>query len=60
MEEARRSAADSQAALSNAEARLEEVRANRKVIYESTIELQEQVKSCRFELESERAALSQA
>src|SRR5438128_12617956 len=32
----------------------------RKFIYESTIELQEQVKSCRFELESERAALSQA
>src|SRR6266508_2403807 len=35
LEEARRSAADSQAALSNAEARLEEVRADRKVIYES-------------------------
>src|SRR5438128_2296339 len=60
LEEARRSAAESQAALSNAEARLEEVRADRKVIYKSTIELQEQVKSCRFELESERAALSQA
>src|SRR5438105_10280631 len=60
LEEARRSAAESQAALSNAEARLEEVQANRKVIYESTIKLQEQVKSCRFELESERAALSQA
>src|SRR6266540_1452343 len=58
--EARRSVADSQAALSNAEARLEEVWADRKVIYESTIELQEQVKSCWFELESERAALSQA
>ena len=52
--------AESQAALSNAEARLEEVQADRKVIYKSTIELQEQVKSCRFELESERAALSQA
>jgi len=60
LEEARQSAAESQAALSNAEARLEEVRADRKVIYESTIELQEQVKSCRFELESKRAALSQA
>src|SRR6266542_2547948 len=60
LEEARRSVAESQAALSNAEARLEEVRADRKVIYESTIELQEQVKSCRFELESERAVLSQA
>src|SRR6266508_3199254 len=60
LEEARRSAAESQAALSNTEVRLEEVRADRKVIYESTIELQEQVKSCRLELESERAALSQA
>src|SRR5205809_6654689 len=60
LEDARRSAAESQAALSNAEAKLEEVRADRKVIYESTIELQEQVKSCRFELESKRAALSQA
>ena len=40
--------------------RLEEVWADRKVIYESTIELREQVKSCRFKLESERAALSQA
>ena len=60
LEEARRSAAESQAALSNIEARLEEVRADRKVIYESTIELQEQVKSFRFELESEWAALSQA
>src|SRR5438034_6482206 len=60
LEEARRSAAESQAALSNAEARLEEVRADRKVIYESTIVLQEQVKSCRLELESERAASSQA
>ena len=60
LEVARWLAAESQAALSNAEARLEEVRADRKVIYESTIELQEQVKSCRFELESERAALSQA
>ena len=60
LEEAKRSAAESQATLSNAEARLEEVRADRKVIYESTIELQEQVQSCRFELESEWAALSQA
>src|SRR5438128_2364342 len=60
LEEARRSAAESQTTLSNAEARLEEVWADQKVIYESTIELQEQVKSCRFELESERAALSQA
>src|SRR5438105_199270 len=59
LEEARRSAAKSQAALSNAEATLEEVRADRKVIYESTIVLQEQVKSCRSELEFERAALSQ-
>ena len=49
--------AESQAALSNAEARLEEVRANRKVIYESTIVLQEQIKSSQSELESERAAL---
>ena len=39
LEDARRSAAESQAALSNAEARLEEVRADRKVIYELTIEL---------------------
>src|SRR5438132_9217838 len=60
LEEARRSVAESQAALSNAEARLEEVRANRKVIYASSIELREQVKSCRLELESERVALSQA
>ena len=54
LEEARRSEAESQAALSNAEARLEEVRADRKVIYASSIELREQVKSCRLELESER------
>ena len=60
LEEARRSAAESQAALSNAEARLEEVRADRKVIYESTIVLQGQIKSSQSELESERAALSQA
>src|SRR5436189_4259588 len=39
-EEARRSAAESQAALSNAEARLEEVRVDRKVMYESTMVLQ--------------------
>src|SRR6266508_5172585 len=60
LEEARRSAAESQAALSNAEARLEEVRADQKVIYESTIVLQEQVKSSQSELESEWAVLSQA
>ena len=60
LEEARRSAAESQAALSNAEARLEEVWADRKVIYESTIVLQGQIKSNQSELESERAALSQA
>src|SRR5438105_7342045 len=60
LEDAQRSAAESQAALSNAEAKLEEVRADRKVIYESTIMLQEQVKSGQSELESERAALSQA
>src|SRR5207253_5948088 len=60
LEDARRSAAEFQAALSNAEARLEEVRADQKVIYESTIMLQEQVKSCRLELESKRAASSQA
>src|SRR6266540_1477416 len=57
LEEATRSAAESQAALSNAEAKLEEVRADRKVIYESTIMLQEQVKSCWSKLEFERAAL---
>src|SRR5205814_6156419 len=56
LEDARRSAAESQAALSNAEAKLEEVRADRKVIYESTIMLREQVKSSQSELESERAA----
>ena len=39
LEEARRSVAESQAALSDAEERLEEVRADRKVIYESTIVL---------------------
>ena len=39
---------------------MEEVRADRKVIYESTIMLQEQVKLSQSELESERAALSQA
>ena len=60
LEEAKRSTAKSQATVSNAEARLEEVRADRKVIYESTIELQEQVKSCRSELESKREVLSQA
>ena len=60
LEEARRSAAESQAALSNAEAKLEEVRADRKVIYESTIVLEEQTRSKQCELESERAALSQA
>src|SRR5438034_4712866 len=56
LEEARRSVAESQAALSDAEARLEEVRADRKVIYESTIVLQGQIKSS----QSERLALSQA
>src|SRR5436190_17160057 len=60
LEEARRSVAESQVTLSNAEAKLEEVRADRKVIYESTIVLQEQVKSSQSEKESERAALSQA
>ena len=39
---------------------MEEVRADRKVIYESTIALEEQVRSKQCELESERAALSQA
>ena len=60
LEEARRSAAESQIALSNAEARLEEVRADRKVIYESTLVLKEQIRLNQCELESERAALSQA
>src|SRR5438128_923317 len=60
LEMAKRSATESQAALSKAEERLEEVRTDRKAIYESNIELKEQVKSCRFELESEREALSQA
>ena len=60
LEEARRSEAESRAALSDAEARLEEVRADRKVIYESTIVLQEQIRSNQCELESERAVLSQA
>ena len=57
---AKRSAAESQATLSKAEERLEEVRSDRKAIYESNIELKEQVKSCKSELESEREALSQA
>src|SRR6266540_2393853 len=60
LEDARRSAAESQAALSNAEARLEEVRADREATYVSTIVLREQVKSVQSELESERAALSRA
>src|SRR5205809_7881394 len=60
LEEARRSATESQAALSNAEARLEEVRADRKAIYESAIVLNEQTRSNQCELESERAAMSQA
>src|SRR5438128_2740095 len=60
LELAKRSAAESQAALSKAEERLEEVRADRKAIYESNIELKEQVKSCKSELEFEREALSQA
>src|SRR5437868_2627154 len=59
LEVAKRSTAESQAALSKAEERLEEVRDDRKAIYESNIELKEQVKSCRFELESERGALSE-
>src|SRR6266511_4085190 len=46
LEMAKRSAAKSQAALLKAEERLEEVRADRKAIYESNIELEEQVKSC--------------
>ena len=60
LEEARRSATESHAALSNAEARMEEVRADRKFIYESTIVLQGQIKSSQSELESERAALCRA
>src|SRR5438128_6095198 len=60
LEIAKRSAAESQATLSKAEEKLEEVRANRKAIYESNIEMKEQVKSCKSELESEREALSQA
>src|SRR6266540_3306793 len=60
LEVAKRSAAESQAALSKAEERLEEVRADRKAIYESNIELKEQVKSCKSELEFEREVLSQA
>ena len=60
LEMAKRLASESQAALSKAEERLEEVRVNRKAICESNLELKEQVKSCRSELESERAALSQA
>src|SRR5438132_1411969 len=60
LEEARRSVAESQATFSNAEAKLEEVRADRKVIYESTIVLQEQARSFRSELEFEQVALSQA
>src|SRR6266498_1401568 len=58
LEEARRSEAESRAALSDTEARLEEVRADRKVIYESTIVLQGRIKSSQSELESGRAALS--
>src|SRR5438128_11195368 len=50
LEEARRSEAESRAAFSDAEARLEEVRADRKVIYESAIVLQEQIRSWRFGL----------
>src|SRR5438105_205703 len=60
LEEAKRLAAESQAALLKAEEMLDKVRADRKAVYESNIELKEQVKSCRFELKSERAALSQA
>src|SRR6266508_329399 len=60
LEMAKRSATESQATLSKAEERLEEVRANRKAICESNIELKEQVRLCKFELEYEREALSQA
>src|SRR6266540_984987 len=60
LEMARRLAAESQATLSKAEERLEEVRADRQAICESNIELKEQVKSCKSELESKREALSQA
>src|SRR6266540_4806632 len=60
LEVAKQSAAESQAALSKAEERLEVVRADRKAIYESNIELKEQVKSCKSELEFEREVLSQA
>ena len=60
LEVAKRSAAESQAALSKAEERLEEVRADQNAIYDSNIELKEQVKLCKSELESEREALSQA
>src|SRR5438105_9236820 len=52
LEDAIRSAAKSQAALMKAEARLEEVRADRKVIYESTIMLQEQGKSSQSQLDA--------
>src|SRR5438876_11097799 len=45
LEMAKRSAAESQAALSKPEERLEEVWADRKSIYELNIELKEQVKS---------------
>ena len=60
LEMARRSAAESQATLSKSEERLEEVQADRQAICKSNIELKEQVKSCKSELESEREALSQA
>ena len=56
LEEARRSVAESRAALSDAEARLDEVRADRKVFCESNLELKEQVKSCKSELEFEHEA----
>src|SRR5881394_2965904 len=60
LEMAKWSAAESQYALLKAEERLEEVRADRKAICESNIELKEQVKLCKSEMESEREALSQA
>src|SRR6266498_3343184 len=59
LEMAKRSAAESQAALSKAEERLEEVQADRQAICKLNIELKEQVKSCKSELESNREALSQ-
>src|SRR6266542_3188496 len=50
LEMAKRSAAEFQATLSKAEERLEEVRADRKAICESNIELKKQVRVCKSEL----------